>query len=425
MIRGGLFAEAHHSYIRVFFMQRGNTPENENVPVKVFRRLSDEINFSSGLAGDEYGRWHEYIDNLKHTQEDVELVYEGLLPSVNSFCEYIDKDAQVGHIYTYWVSSDAFGEKVVIGPRACKLRDPEIWWSYDRSMAELEAMEKDYPGMCEVCCFGETTRHRVLKGVRIGNHRKAVALAGAIHASEPGPELLTRAARHIIRMRPDLLEKVGLAILPIVNADIREETVLGAPQYLRKNPNGVDLNRNFPYRWQTEYVYGFSNEDINSTTYHGPFPVSENETRAAVKFVESVNPVGLFVYDSCSVITEDTLLFDGLPGDGEIYDYAIFLSNVYSKAFRENHPGCGSFTADPVTFPPELDCFSETGIPGGTFELWTYKTFNVPAFSLQSSLSREGGSNSNDVVSLEVLEQWSLRHAYALIAVMEEFIKKI
>lgn len=422
MLRGSLHVEAMGDKARVFFMQRGNTPENENVPVKLYRRLSDEINFSSGLAGDEYGKWFEYIDNLKYTDAGAELIFEGMLPIKHSFCEYIDADVKVAHTYTYWTVADAFGENVVLGPTACKVRDTEVWWSYQRALDEMKAVCAENM-FCEMRDYGETTKHRKLAGLLAGNKEKMLALAGAVHASEPGPELLIKALRYVIGMHPELLSKVGIAILPAVNADVREESVLGAPQYLRKNPNGVDLNRNFDCDWHEEYVYGFSNADPNATTYHGPYPVSENETRAAVNFVDSIKPVGLFVYDSCSVITEDTLLFDGLPEDGRCYNYAIWISNVYSRAFRENHPGCGTFTAEPIEFPPQLDVFNDTGMPGGTFEMWTYKKYGIPSFSLQSSLSEEGKSNNNDDVSREILEQWSLRHAYALIAVLEEFAK--
>ena len=50
-------------------------------------------------------------------------------------------------------------------------------------------------------------------------------------------------------------------------------------------------------------------------------------------------------------------------------------------------------------------------------------TFGIPAFSLQSAGSEEGRCNDNDQVPLERLEQWARRHAHALIAVLEDFIR--
>jgi len=423
MIRGRLAAEALGNKIRVYFMQRGTNSENENVPVKVYRRRADEINFSTGMAGDTPGVWFEYIDNQQFTDERAELVFEGQLPITYSFCEYIDEDVEVSHTYIYWVTTDSFGEHIQIGPVACKLRDPEVWWSYDRAVREMKLLCEEYPSLITMECYGESTRHTPIYGLKVGNSEKTIALAGAVHASEPGAELLIKALRFILKTRPELLSKIGFSILPVINVDVRERTVKGEPFYLRKNPNDVDLNRNFDWEWCEEYVYGYSNAIVDSSTYHGPYAASENETKAAVRFMEAANPAALFVYDSCSVITEDWLLYNADPQNGEAYEYSNKIATMYSKAFRENNPECGTFTAKPISYPNVMDCFATTGNPHATFETWARNVYKIPSYSLQSANSVEGSVNSDDHVTLELLEQWSRRHAYALIAMLQEFGK--
>ena len=417
MIKGRLNAKAMGNRIRVYFMQRGTNEADTNLPVKVYRRSADEINFSTGMCGDAPGAWTEYIDNQNVDDPRVSLVFEGKLPYENSFNSYIDQDVEYGHTYLYWVVSEV--EKLRLGPVACKLRDPEVWWSYERSIQEMEKLAADYPGLVSIAQYGTS-----IFGMKIGSGEKTLVLAGAIHASEPGPELLTKALRFILSEHAEKLSKISLAVMPAVNVDVREETIEGEPFYLRKNPNGVDLNRNFPWKWKQEFVYGYDNADPDASTYHGPFAASECETQAAIAFVRSINQVAaVLVYDSSSVITEDWLLMDSFPGDAD-YDYNNEIANVYSQAFRENHPECGVFTAPPMHYPiAQMECFEGTGQPHGTFEGWAHEEYGVPAYSLQSAGSREGSCNSDDQVSRELLAQWSRRHAWALLALMDRLIK--
>lgn len=425
MIKGRLFAKADGEKIRVYFIQRGDASEEPNLPVRVYRRPADEINFSTGMCGDDPGHWTEYVDNQKYSDERVSMVFDGTLPSKNSFCYYLDEDVSMGHTYLYWVTQQSAQGEIVIGPTACKLRDPDVWWSYDRSISEMEQLAREFPALVQTCTYGESTMHRKLMGLQIGNPDRTLLVAGAIHASEPGPEIILKAVRFILESRPELLDKLGMRLFPTVNVDVREQTVQGEPFYLRKNANGVDLNRNFDWDWREEFVYGFSNSDPESSTYHGPYPASENETRAAIRFVqESVHPQALFVFDSNSVITEDHFLFGSEPGEA-CWDRDNELANIYSHAFRENHEGCGTFTAEPMHYPKKLHaCFDGTGQPHGTFEGWVHHEYQIPAYSLQTAYSKEGLCNSTDTVSLERLNQWARRHAYALIAILEEFSKK-
>lgn len=423
MLRGSLLGKNLGDRVRLYFIQRGDREENRNVPVKIYRREAPELPFCNDMAGMGYDRWYEYGDNQSHLDPRVSVIFEGTLPLVNSFNEYIDEDVEVNHMYLYWVEADCFGEHTILGPLQMKVRSREIWWPYDMWVAKMHHMAQKFGDLIKLKNYGYTAMRRPMPGMVIGNPEKVIALMGAVHASETGPEVLLKVADYMLLNHMDLLKRVGIAIMPAVDIDIREETVDGVPHYQRLNHNGVDLNRNFDHFWREDFVYGMSNDMLGTSTYHGPRPNSESESEACIAFLEDVKPIALYVYDNGSVITEDKIYYNGIPSTAEVFDYCTELCYLYSKVFRENAPGCGTFTAEDITFPYDEIVFRDTGAPSGTLDGWAFQRFNIPAFNMQYAHSEEGKICLTDDTTVELLEQWSLRHARALIAIMEHMEK--
>jgi protein MpaA len=108
---------------------------------------------------------------------------------------------------------------------------------------------------------------------RIGSRdaRHTALIVGVIHGNE-------RAGLPILdRLRSmQLPDDVSIWLLNELNPD-------GASANIRQNAHGVDLNRNFPYRWNAQ-------GEPWSTYYSGPQPLSEPETRAARRFILNHNP---------------------------------------------------------------------------------------------------------------------------------------
>ncbi len=104
---------------------------------------------------------------------------------------------------------------------------------------------------------------------------RKVLLIGVIHGNEQAGLAITSAERQR-RVPPG----VQLWIVPELNPD-------GVAADTRQNAHGVDLNRNFPYRWQ------YSSDP---TFYSGPRPASEPETRAAMRLVERIHPAVTITY---------------------------------------------------------------------------------------------------------------------------------
>ncbi len=98
---------------------------------------------------------------------------------------------------------------------------------------------------------------------------RRLLIVGCIH----GDECAGRAIVAALERRPPP-PGVQLWLVPMFNPD-------GAAADTRQNADSVDLNRNFPYRWRP---------GGGPVYYAGPRPLSEPETRAAVRLVARVRP---------------------------------------------------------------------------------------------------------------------------------------
>jgi murein peptide amidase A len=98
--------------------------------------------------------------------------------------------------------------------------------------------------------------------------RKKVVLISLMHGNEPAPR---RILTNLVDGAP--VHDLDLWVLPVYNPD-------GFAHHTRKNAHGVDLNRNYPYKW----IRQGGNYDS------GPKPRSEPETRAVMRFLATVRP---------------------------------------------------------------------------------------------------------------------------------------
>ena len=144
-----------------------------------------------------FGTNHKnFFDGLKYSAKD--LIYSGYIkPENNRSFTYYDETASVGKTYAYWVGVE--GGKAT-GPYPVKVRDPNIWWSQNKISQELYNLQKTYPDMVKVSVIGRTAKGRDLLGVVVDKSNKKLALVGAVHASESGPELIIPAIKTLHRL---------------------------------------------------------------------------------------------------------------------------------------------------------------------------------------------------------------------------------
>lgn len=118
--------------------------------------------------------------------------------------------------------------------------------------------------------LGRSEHGRPIVAWEIGDPkaRRRVLVVGAVHGNEPAGIAIADALTHA-RVPAGTL----VWVVPDLNPD-------GVAAGTRQNGRGVDLNRNFPYRWQP-LVGVFSS---------GPRALSERESRIAYKLIRRIRP---------------------------------------------------------------------------------------------------------------------------------------
>jgi protein MpaA len=118
--------------------------------------------------------------------------------------------------------------------------------------------------------IGHSVQDRPLVVHRVGpsDAARKVLVVGSIHGNERAGIAVTRALRAVTPP-----PGVQLLLIDRANPD-------GAAAGTRGNAHGVDLNRNFPWRWR----------HLGGVYYAGPRPASEPETRALRRLVLRERP---------------------------------------------------------------------------------------------------------------------------------------
>jgi protein MpaA len=125
---------------------------------------------------------------------------------------------------------------------------------------------------------GRSVEGRAIEAAQVGDPAgaRAALVVGGIHGDERAGLGIVRAVQRLAVGQPEALAGTQLWVIATVNPD-------GQRARTRKNARGVDLNRNFPYRWQGDVPH-------SSGYYPGRRPASEPETRAVMAFVERIQP---------------------------------------------------------------------------------------------------------------------------------------
>ena len=190
--------------------------------------------------------------------------------------------------------------------------------------------------------IGRSGQGRSIRAVRVGSPRARtkVMVVGAVHGNElAGKAVIAR----LRRSRPP--RGTALWLVDDANPD-------GAAAGSRHNAAGVDLNRNFPYRWRAQ----------DGVYESGPGPASEPETQVMQRFIERERPrVTLWYHQALNMVVKS----DGDPALERLYSRAGGLPRKRLPAYNGTATSWqnSSFTGDSA-FVVELPggALSPTGV---------------------------------------------------------------
>lgn len=191
--------------------------------------------------------------------------------------------------------------------KAARKSDPNRrlrpYQSYEELNSELDQVIKDHPDLFSGGTFGRSVEGRELRWLRLSTgpgNKPEILVTGNIHAQElAGGQmvmaLIEKFAEYFGRDAEitRLAQSADIYFIPLLNPDrmvkaAEQQTRYGITGFIRKNVNGVDLNRNFPYpAGALEQVSdGAGSPKPRSENFRGTAPLSEPETAALIRFVE-------------------------------------------------------------------------------------------------------------------------------------------
>ena len=378
----------------------------DNLEISVYRKKAEDFYYVK--MRDEYFQTEDFNAS--------ELVFSGKPErKTENMFRWTDNEVETGECYTYWLTTEMNDRPM--SPVYVRAVDNDVIWTHEKTLAESRRIAGSYEGV-DIKTYGRSIKGLDLVGLKKGNMDRAVVIVAGIHAAEAGQFTALDIFENFLKNKDDdYFAKVGFAVFPASNPDEADRMAHGHVSYLRTNSAGVDLNRNFPSDWEiVSDMYGLSTDDPESATYRGPTPASEPETKAVLAFMEGINPISVFsLHCYPGGITHDQFFGPGTGKDDEEYKAACMgLAVPYSEKFRNGE------------YPGQM--FVAYGTTPGSFPVWVYRNFHVPAFDVESydyyiRNHPEALQACNFRADTALMEEISSRHYRGMENYLSEYMK--
>jgi hypothetical protein len=247
--------------------------------------------------------------------------------------------------------------------------------TYSEMVAELLQLHEQYPTLTHIDTIGYTLEGRPIYAMKVSDNadidedEPEVFFTGMIHAREPMTmEINLYTINYLLEAYPffpnvaDLVNTVEAWFVPIFNVDgyvYNEITNPAGGGMWRKNRRdngdgsfGIDLNRNWGFRWGLDEETGWSSNIPSSEVYQGTGPFSEPENQVLRDFINAhdftiaINYHAYGGYYNFGYIlpevpgNPDNRLF--LPMTDQLSSLTGYLINGYFRPYR----GCGGNAPD-------------------------------------------------------------------------------
>jgi hypothetical protein len=283
---------------------------------------------------------------------------------------------------TYQDVADKFWQ--MIGKRDPQLlRDFGLFYTYWEMRDSVNAFVSRYPAICKKDSLGRSYQNLALLSMKISDNvatdegEPAMCINGATHAREPmGTHLCIDFAQWLLynygtdSLATWLVNNRQIYIVPVMNPDgyRYNSDSGGSTSNIRKNRHlysgqtsstaGVDLNRNYGYRWG--YDNSGSSPNVTDLTYRGPARFSEIETQEARDYYlpkkirtqndyHSYGPYNLCVwgYDDIEPIPDSVTVWEILDSMRAKNGYSAARTGpIYRVLYAANGGSCEWETKD-------------------------------------------------------------------------------
>jgi carboxypeptidase T len=262
----------------------------------------------------------------------------------------------------------------------------EKFHNYNETLAVLKEIQAIAPEVVALESIGKSLEGRDIVNIRISTNlaqssqKPGAVFMGTHHAREHlSTEIPLMLAAYLVREYKagnkdivTMLETREINIIPMVNPDGVEYDIAsgdyqGWRKNRRKNANGtfgVDLNRNYSYKWGEKGASGSPSSD----TYYGTAAFSEPETQAIKRFIEVKQNLNV----ALSFHTFSELI---------LYPWGWTFDSIADTKDRQAFEKMATTMSQWNKYKPQQG--SDLYLVSGEFTDWAYSTHKLFAFTFE------------------------------------------